>query len=412
MSFFNYLQPSIVQIGKNDLIPDNLSYHYLINMNVIGIKYFETNFLLIHGENGDYEYMLTNDGEKLFVGNDEDNMKIDIPRIYLLPSEKIIEDNSDAFREFFIASLADNAIFYTGTDNFKPGVDYWMNKTLFDYIVEYESEVLGDKDPDLSYCLPNYLDGDYVITQYWEQLPDELKNYTDFKYFYNKNIALENNSYDSSQLDNLYSTFFNIILKQCIVDEEKINEKQNIIYKQVMEYFANFMVDSASIGINLILNNYQQISESQYNYNVSCGCNSSNSQKYLNSQNSCFNMYVEAMKQYLKDMLGSLTFYKDWFYIQNGEEYIVNYGAIDNLLELLKEFEEADYDLSFSQSRKLTGFNCENSVADYENSCNHAIIKNYMKVLEYIRSGAAETNVNKIKVYGQNFAELLPKLQF
>ena len=412
MSFFNYLQPSIVQLGKNDLIPDNLSYHYLINMNVIGIKYFETNFLLIHGENGDYEYMLTNDGEKLFVGNDEDNVKIDIPRIYLLPSEKIIEDNSDAFREFFIASLADNAIFYTGTDNFKPGVDYWMNKTLFDYIVEYESEVLGDKDPDLSYCLPNYLDGDYVVTQYWEQLPDELKNYTDFKYFYNKNIALENNSYDSSQLDNLYSTFFNIILKQCIVDEEKINEKQNIIYKQVMEYFANFMVDSASIGINLILNNYQQISESQYNYNVSCGCNSSNSQKYLNSQNSCFNMYVEAMKQYLKDMLGSLTFYKDWFYIQNGEEYIINYGAIDNLLELLKEFEEADYDLSFSQIRRLTGFNCENSVADYENSCNHAIIQNYMKVLEYIRSGAAETNVNKIKVYGQNFAELLPKLQF
>ena len=412
MSFFNYLQPSIVQLGKNDLIPDNLSYHYLINMNVIGIKYFETNFLLIHGENGDYEYMLTNDGEKLFVGNDEDNVKIDIPRIYLLPSEKIIEDNSDAFREFFIASLADNAIFYTGTDNFKPGVDYWMNKTLFDYIVEYESEVLGDKDPDLSYCLPNYLDGDYVVTQYWEQLPDELKNYTDFKYFYNKNIALENNSYDSSQLDNLYSTFFNIILKQCIVDEEKINEKQNIIYKQVMEYFANFMVDSTSIGINLILNNYQQISESQYNYNISCGCNSSNSQKYLNSQNSCFNMYAEAMKQYLKDMLGSLTFYKDWFYIQNGEEYIINYGAIDNLLELLKEFEEADYDLSFSQIRRLTGFNCENSVADYENSCNHAIIQNYMKVLEYIRSGAAETNVNKIKVYGQNFAELLPKLQF
>ena len=111
-------------------------------------------------------------------------------------------------------------------------------------------------------------------------------------------------------------------------------------------------------------------------------------------------------------MLGSLTFYKDWFYIQNGEEYIVNYGAIDNLLELLKEFEEADYDLSFSQIRRLTGFNCENSVADYENSCNHTIIQNYMKVLEYIRSGAAETNVNKIKVYGQKFAELLPKLQF
>ena len=181
MSFFNYLQPSIVQLGKNDLIPDNLSYHYLINMNVIGIKYFETNFLLIHGENGDYEYMLTNDGEKLFVGNDEDNVKIDIPRIYLLPSEKIIEDNSDAFREFFIASLADNAIFYTGTDNFKPGVDYWMNKTLFDYIVEYESEVLGDKDPDLSYCLPNYLDGDYVVTQYWEQLPILTSNISRIK---------------------------------------------------------------------------------------------------------------------------------------------------------------------------------------------------------------------------------------
>ena len=79
---------------------------------------------------------------------------------------------------------------------------------------------------------------------------------------------------------------------------------------------------------------------------------------------------------------------------------------------MLKEFEEADYDLSFSQSRKLTGFNCENSVADYENSCNHVIIQNYMKVLEYIRNGAAETNVNKIKIYGQKFAELLPKLQF
>ena len=76
-----------------DLIPDNLSYHYLINMNVIGIKYFETNFLLIHGENGDYEYMLTNDGEKLFVGNDEDNVKIDIPRI----SIAIRKDNRRQF---------------------------------------------------------------------------------------------------------------------------------------------------------------------------------------------------------------------------------------------------------------------------------------------------------------------------
>ena len=47
-----------------------------------------------------------------------------------------------------------------------------------------------------------------------------------------------------------------------------------------------------------------------------------------------------------------------------------------------------------------------------EDDCNHKILEQYLKVLGYAVTNTIDANVNKIKVYGGQFAELLPYLIF
>ena len=52
------------------------------------------------------------------------------------------------------------------------------------------------------------------------------------------------------------------------------------------------------------------------------------------------------------------------------------------------------------------------SLDNSSDSCNRSIIQNYLKVLEFVKTNTILENKNKIKVYGETFGELLPKLSF
>ena len=119
------------------------------------------------------------------------------------------------------------------------------------------------------------------------------------------------------------------------------------------------------------------------------------------------------MYEYLLDMLSDTEFYKDWMYIENPEgKKIANDSLIEALITLLKEFEEAGYDLSFDDKYLMHNSCCKENQYTINNENNHAIIQNYIRVLQYVLSGCIDDNSNKIVVYGRKFAELLPKLSF
>lgn len=400
-SFFNYIQPTIVRLGDDSEIPEALQNHYLVNLNAVGIKYFNDNYLLVQGVNG-YEYMLTNVGEKILISELTEN--IDVPRVYLCLSESLIKDDT-AFRNWIIASLRDNAIFYNGTEDFVPGIDYWLNGTLYNYLIDNESQFC---QPDLSRKLFDYLDGDYEITKYWQDLPEEVRYYTNFQYFYNKNYTYDHNTYSEEELDNFYSTFCKIILNETTL-ENIISGTVNDIYKRTLQYYSAFKTDSTSIGINVILNSDFAPATS---YTTGCGCSTTTYDSLSDyTAKSCSTKYDEAMFEYLKKMLADTDFYKDWMYSKNVNEIFPNEGMIKNLIQLLEEFEAADYDLSFNTSKPVYGCRCSD-IQDVTDECNHKIIQNYIKVLNWVLNKQIDENTNKIKVYGQQFAELLVKLQF
>ena len=96
----------------------------------------------------------------------------------------------------------------------------------------------------------------------------------------------------------------------------------------------------------------------------------------------------------------------------NEGKLYANEGLIKALILLLEDFEEANYDLSFSgKSIYNHTCTCDNSVSSV-NQTNHNIIKNYITLLNWVLNGCIDNNTNKIKVIGEKFAELLPKLTF
>ena len=111
-------------------------------------------------------------------------------------------------------------------------------------------------------------------------------------------------------------------------------------------------------------------------------------------------------------MLGDYNFYEDWFYIwKNTQESMPNDILIDNLKQLINEFINQQHLLTYIK----VGYkgNCECPAVSFdENECNYNILKNYLKILDWCFEEKIDANVNKTKIYGNQFGELLPKLQF
>lgn len=227
--------------------------------------------------------------------------------------------------------------------------------------------------------------------------------------FANIEYLIENNyikgfNYTKDELDNFYMTFCKVILDntQFLVTGA---DTTNSIYKATLEYYKNGSTDSTLTNMALILGT---LYSTQTTYSSTCTCNSSATSTTVSP--SCVSLYKSALLEYLKSMLGNIDFYCDWFTIDtNTTKKTPNVPLIDALKLLIDEFIALGYDLSFVTKKN----DCDCTVSNTDASeCNYAIISNYKNVLSYVRDNMIDENKNKIKIYGEQFGELLPKLIF
>ena len=111
------------------------------------------------------------------------------------------------------------------------------------------------------------------------------------------------------------------------------------------------------------------------------------------------------MLEHLKMMLGDVEFYCSWMFDDTAVK--------DDLIGYLKYLILRLKDRGFTLSKGDYGFGCPcptaNSINDEKN---YKILDNYIKVLDFISQCNIKPNVNKIKLWGSQFGELLPKLYF
>ena len=173
-TFYRHLQPNIIKFSDNEELPENLRCHYVINYNVWGIDYFYSNYLLQESDNGAY-LLLKEDSFNILLEDAINGQEtLDIPRLYIVITEKFMED-SKTFEDFIFQANKENSIYANGIPGFRPGEDYYLNTTLYNYLVL--SNLVSN--PDLSTRLPNYLDYNTNVTKYFIDLSDEpIKDYT------------------------------------------------------------------------------------------------------------------------------------------------------------------------------------------------------------------------------------------
>lgn len=279
-----------------------------------------------------------------------------------------------------------------------------------------------------------FINSNILIKDIKQLSNDELynKNIMHFvhlnKYIINKLNDGKDNIYSDDELSSFTSTFFNIILKSYKENNGDNNggdnsEKTQLdnIYNKVMNYYILHKNDTTSSDIDLILSSsYNSIRQDWDTDNVtsSCGCNATSSNNSLNTT-SCFNIYKQAMLAWLQQMMSDIeNFYYKYFTIKSvtddGKEcYNINNDLIDDLLELIKEFKNAGYDLSFSTDiNKFRNCNCEIDNSSKTSECNYKTIEDFEKVLYIIKEDKIDENYNKIKLTGKDFATLLDKLYF
>ena len=162
----------------------------------------------------------------------------------------------------------------------------------------------------------------------------------------------------------------------------------------------------------------------------------------------CIDKYKAAMYQWLIKMLSDTDFYCNWMSLDldnNVIDIIFNDALIDKLIDLLTQFLNLGFDLSNLNGNNCSnGCNCGHSLnyGNYNNSnngnnngigngnincsdilnnvsnglsaacSNYSIIQNYIKVLNWVKNNEINENKNKIYIYGKQFAEIFPLLNF
>ena len=413
-NFMNYIQPTIVKLSDSENIPTSLHNNYMINLNIVGIKYFQENFIIQENPNGDFimkESYQEGDPVPGFAWLLEESLSeedvIDIPRAYIVISADLVEDDSK-LRAYTINGLIDNNVFIEGIDGFVPGKDFFINETLYRYLREFNNV---EENEDV--ILPNYLNKNGEISENFVELDCREKDYSNIEYYYNKN-KLAANTYSEEQLNDFYATFASTILEYTQIDDETRATPKNQVYELVLKYFANHQTDATSVALNLILNTpYANLT----NGNCGCaktGCSGSNSSVTGNSETqSCYDIYISALKNYIKTMLGDTDFYNDWFTIlmPNGE-YITNDTLIDALETLIHEFIALGYDLSNLGKKNSKAISCGCSNISYSSTADYSVLLNYLNILDWLRNCNMQYNLNKTKIYGEKLGEIFPYLQF
>lgn len=389
--FIDILSPNVVKAKHVDTIPEKLHGRYLLLVNLLHL----TSPTLYQAPSYD-DYTGSGSYEPLDSS---------IPAIYVDITDKFV-NSQDFLAELMLKAYHEGPkVYLDGTKNFILGKDYYINESLYIYLMNHSVNNIS-----IDNVLPDYYTEDFNIdTKNWEDISnDPYKYYVKLDYYKLKNDIL-NWRFTEDELNNFYSTFMGIIKDYTLITEETKATGNNPIYAKVIDYYRNFKTDNAATSIALILNSLYGTSSDN---TVKCGCNSDLSEATYNTS-TCAELYANAMETYLKQMLSDHQFYTDWFMIDtenNVDGVIPNEILIGLLVELIKEFLELEHSLIF---KTHTNNNCECPVVDYdEDDCNHKILEQYLKVLGYAVTNTIDANVNKIKVYGGQFAELLPYLIF
>ena len=413
-NFMNYIQPTIVKLSDSEDIPTSLHNNYMINLNIVGIKYFQENFIIQENSNGDFimkESYQEGDPVQCFAWLLEESLTkedaIDIPRAYIVISADLVKDDSK-LKAYTINGLIDNNVFIEGIDGFIPGKDFFINETLYNYLREFNNV---EENEDV--ILPNYLDKNAEISENFVELDCREKDYSNIEYYYNKN-KLAANTYSEEQLNDFYATFASTILEYTQIDDETRATPKNQVYELVLKYFANHQTDATSVALNLVLNTpYANLT----NGNCGCAktpCSGNNSSITGSSETqSCYDIYIAAIKNYIKTLLGDTDFYNDWFTIlmPNGE-YITNDTLIDALETLVHEFIALGYDLSNVGKKNSKAVSCGCSNISYSSTADYSVLLNYLNILDWLRNCNMQYNLNKTKIYGEKLGEIFPYLQF
>jgi hypothetical protein len=420
--FFDYIQPTIIRTSDNPELPENMRNRYLLNYNVFGIKYFEHFYLLTETGsgvpfllmNGDSWGEHTKDVDDLMSGielehnDDQFDEVLDIPRLYINITEEFIND-SETFRAFIFQAIMENSIYARGIDGFEAGKDYWLNTTLYNYLANTNQIEV----PNFEARMPNYINEHKMISSYYDDLSNTpYKDYTNLEYYYKKNRLLDN-VYTEEYLLDFYKNFCSIILEGAVITDTVLNKPQNQVYKTVLNYFKNYQNDNILTTLNLVLKSNTVINT---NTTTTTSCNTCSSSSANNNTNylSCTNLYSDAMTATLIKMLGDVNFYYDWFTIQLGDDkYVINDILIHNIKKFFEEWLELEISLDFTNANAIhSSFLCQETINTSESQNNYRTINNYLKVISYVENDVMIENTNKIKIYGEVFGELLPKLQF
>lgn len=450
--FKNRIQPTIVHLGDYENI--NIANKYFLNYNVVQIDWFANNSIVMEDGSGILVLesaddsnpigSLSHDLMDLFVDGVHSGVTpLDIPRIYFAINDKFLSNAGECETPNVINSfittligLSDNCVehnendetsfiteFITNGDTFNgislvPGEDYFINETFAKYLkhidlrVEYPDLVEPESNIGIlinkidSITLPNYLDAESNIQEPWLQLTKTEENNTDLSLYFNINTLSELiNQYN---VNDFYSSFCQIILEKSTININA-TDLNNLKYKKVLEYFINGKTDEASVLISLILGS-KYTAETVNTGSSLCKCGTNNSATGLST---CSSLYYAAMEEHLKEMLGNIQFYVDWFFDYTDNSREVNKDLIKHLKLLIKAFIDKGYDLSFTNNTYSIPCKCptDNSQS-LTSKTNYDIINKYDNVLNYILSCTLQYNINKIKIYGSQFGGLLPKLQF
>lgn len=402
-SFLTYFQPAILRLSNDVCIPKSLQNKYVLNINTMGISWFEENFILTEDGNGN-KYLGVNEStnDRLLLES-SGNSKFDLPRIYVVLNDDF---NDNLLSTFVATALSKPETYGEGITGFRPGKDYYVNETLKYWLGRNK---IGENNAD--YILPNYLvqnDNTMKMSEYFQELPENEVNSIDIKRFIKKNAILSL-SFDEDKLRNFASTFFDCILKYTPITPENKLLPRNQIYNRVMEYYRDGKSDDTTISLQLILGTKAKVSEQWMTNTSSCNtCFNTSDSPSSSLQPTCLALYTEAMEEWIKEMLADTDFYKDWMFITDGDNTYPNVSLIDLLITLIQDYIKSGFPLSKQTDYIVNCNSCPSLDSSYsQDECNKNIMLNYIKVLEWTKARELKQNKNKIKVYGQEFAQLL-----
>lgn len=352
--------------------------------------------------------------------------------LFILIDNKLFEENNDI--QIFFHSLQTDDILELSSllaegipEQFELGTNYFITWSLYQFFMTYDSDnkiKLLSNDYN-GFIMQDYFDSQYhlINTNIYENIDD-----TSLYYFYRIN-QLQNFEFTLDEFNNFVSTFCGIILDNTTFTN--ITDTKNLIYKKVLEYYRNNTKDDTSIVLDLIFNN--TLLNNTNSTNTTCCNNLQNNTSNINNVDlsslgltgfnsklittSCVNIYKQSMFNFLVQMLGDYNFYCDWFYIINNIDpnlSIPNIELIHKLKKLFEEFKNLGYTLAWNKDDSICGCKDKSAINQYSSQsiANYKIFDNYYKVLEYAENEEVCLNKNKIKIYGEEFGNILPYIYF